>query len=66
MTCCSMAVTAFLAPEEIEGQGSEWKSMWPLRMESKICCSVSPQKGGTPDSRMYRITPQLHRSASGP
>ena len=37
-----------------------------LMMESKICCSVSPQKGGTPDSRMYKITPHDQMSASGP
>ena len=32
----------------MRGQGSDWKSSCPFRMESKICCSVSPQNGGTP------------------
>jgi hypothetical protein len=32
----------------------------------KICCSDSPQNGGTPHSRMYRITPALQLSTSWP
>ena len=59
-----MARTADLASDEMWGQGSVAKSMCPLATASKICCSVSPQNGGTPLSRMYRITPQLQMSAS--
>ena len=61
-----MTRTASLASDETFGQGSVLKSMWPLATASKICCSVSPQKGGTPLSRMYRMTPQLQMSASLP
>lgn len=48
----SILRTHSLAASEMEGQGSDARSRSPLRMESKICCSVSPQKGGTPDRRM--------------
>jgi hypothetical protein len=30
----------------------------------KICSSVSPQNGGSPDSRMYKMTPNDHMSAA--
>ncbi len=65
-TGCSIARTHSLASALMAGQGSDWKSRRPFRMASKICCSVSPQNGGTPHSRMYRITPHDQMSASLP
>ena len=62
----SIFFTRALAGSETEGHGLLWKSSLPFKTLSKICCSVSPQKGGTPQRRMYRMTPRLHTSASGP
>ena len=65
-TGVSIMRTQSLASLLMRGQGSDWKSSCPFRMASKICCSVSPQNGGTPDNRMYRMTPALQMSASWP
>lgn len=47
-TMVSMSATQSRASFDSAGHGSESKSSLPLRMDWKICCSVSPQKGGTP------------------
>jgi len=65
-TGCSMALTHSLASVLMAGQGSVSKSSLPFKMASKIWCSVSPQNGGTPHSRMYSITPHDQMSASFP
>lgn len=54
----SILRTQSFAPAEILGQGSAEKSSGARSTASKICCSVSPKNGGTPQSRMYRMTPQ--------
>ena len=55
-----------MAPSEIRGHGSRCRSRLPRRMARATPCSVSAQKGGTPQRRMYRITPALQMSTSGP
>eukprot|EP00955_Chlamydomonas_euryale_P018063 192134-Chlamydomonas_euryale.AAC.1 len=65
-SCSSSRRTQLFAASEILGQGSVLKSMWPRSTILKICSSVSPQNGGRPDSRMYRMTPSDHMSASCP
>ena len=53
-----------LAAGETLGQGELVRSTSDLATILKMASSVSPQKGGRPLSRMYRITPKLHMSAS--
>jgi len=48
----SILRTQSLADSEILGHGSDVRSSSPFKTESKICCSVSPQNGGTPESMM--------------
>ena len=58
----SMARMSSLASELIFGHGALSRSRAPCKMASKMPCSVWAQKGGTPESRMYKMTPHDHTS----
>ena len=61
----SSCFTRSFAALEILGHGSVSKSTLPRSTILKICSSVSPQKGGRPESRMYRMTPAAAQRAVG-
>jgi hypothetical protein len=55
--------TRSLASAEMVGQGSDCRSRGCRRTLRKMSRSLLPWKGGSPLSKMYRITPALHTSA---
>ena len=65
----SIMSTHSLAPSEMSGQGLKPKFSSPSLYRITLCkisLSHDPKKGGDPHSKMYRMTPVDHKSASLP